>query len=213
MIRQQQTQIQALQSTSHGGSAVVDDSTPPTPQAAVHTSSGSRSRSPFIPHSGLSRNSSYRSNRSSTANSPSIIPLSGVSDGNELQLGPSATRDESAFYQAETQTPHPREPDVEASYKGTRLASFYFPFMDRANSIQSDNSSIRTLHLPLHIHQWSCRPWFCHQSRQHRKTISLLAWKSRLTDSDRYRKALLKPRKWRSGLQRDKFISGRFPMA
>lgn len=103
MIRQQQTQIQALQSTSHGSSAVVDDSTPPTPQAAVRTSSGSRSRSPFIPHS-LSRNPSYRSNRSSTANSPSIIPLSGVNDGNELHLGPSATRDESAFYQAETQT-------------------------------------------------------------------------------------------------------------
>ncbi|TLD38355.1 Protein transport protein [Venturia nashicola] len=103
MIRQQQTQIQALQSTSHGGSAVVDDSTPPTPQPAIHTSSGSRSRSPFIPHS-LSRHSSYRSNRSSTTNSPSIIPMSGVTDGNELHLGPSATRDESAFYQAETQT-------------------------------------------------------------------------------------------------------------
>ncbi|QDS71084.1 hypothetical protein FKW77_009021 [Venturia effusa] len=102
MIRQQQTQIQAMQSSSHVGSAVVDDTTPPTPQAAAHTSSGSRSRSPFIPRS-LSRNSSYRSNRSSTTNSPSIIPLSGVSDGSELQLGPSATRDESAFYQAETQ--------------------------------------------------------------------------------------------------------------
>lgn len=103
MIRQQQTQIQALQNTPHGGSAVVDDSAPPTPQAAVHTSSGSQSRSPFITHP-LSRNSSYRSNRSSTTNSPSIIPMSSVNDGNELQLGPSATRDESAFYQAETQT-------------------------------------------------------------------------------------------------------------
>lgn len=30
--------------------------------------------------------------------------MSGVSDGNDVLLGPSATRHESAFYQAETQT-------------------------------------------------------------------------------------------------------------
>jgi hypothetical protein len=103
MIRQQQAQIQTLQSVSHGGSAVVDDSTPPTPQPALQTSSSSRPRSPFMSHS-LSRTSSHRSNGGSITTSPSLMPSSGFGDANDLLLGPSAIRDESAFYQAETQT-------------------------------------------------------------------------------------------------------------
>jgi len=70
---------------------------------AAHASSGSRPRSPFVTHS-LSRNSSYRSNRSSHTTSPMMNPMNGPNDSNDLLLGPSATRDESAFYQAETQT-------------------------------------------------------------------------------------------------------------
>jgi hypothetical protein len=114
MIRQQQAQIQALQSVPHSSSAVIEDGTPTfdrsmplTPTSAqpvaAHTSSGSRPRSPFVTHT-LSRNSSYRSNRSSHTTSPMINPMNGPNDSNDLLLGPSASRDESAFYQAETQT-------------------------------------------------------------------------------------------------------------
>jgi hypothetical protein len=119
MIRQQQAQIQALQTHNppHSSSAVaVDDSTPtsersmplnhPTTSSQpipVQPSSASRPRSPFVAHS-LSRQSSYRSSRNA---SPSLHPTSGhigvTGEGNDLSLGPSATRDESAFYQAETQ--------------------------------------------------------------------------------------------------------------
>jgi hypothetical protein len=121
MIRQQQQQILTLQThNTHSSSSAVaiDDSTPTSersmsynqgaPAAQPNTSStGSavpRSRSPYVSHS-LSRHSSYRSSRDA---SPSLRPISGYGglhiDAPELLLGPSASRDESAFYQAETQT-------------------------------------------------------------------------------------------------------------
>jgi len=123
MIRQQQQQILSLQTANAapGSSAVaIDDSTPTSersmslshpaslpPQNPSHPSPGSAApgpRSPFISHS-LSRHSSYRSSRDA---SPSIPANSGHhgphNDNHELLLGASASRDESAFYQAETQT-------------------------------------------------------------------------------------------------------------
>jgi hypothetical protein len=109
MIRQQQAQIQTLQNPPQ---SAVDDSTPTSERSmsfnqAQHTSGNNpapRPRSPFLSH-GLSRQSSYRS---SAHGSPSIRPTAGYSgphnESGELLLGASATaRDESAFYQAETQ--------------------------------------------------------------------------------------------------------------
>lgn len=111
MIRQQQAQIQTLTNAQHSGTA-VDDSTPTSersmslshPQQNQTPSATARPRSPYVTQ-GLSRNSSYRSSRNG---SPSIRPASGYNlphgDGNDLVLGASASsRDESAFYQAETQ--------------------------------------------------------------------------------------------------------------
>jgi hypothetical protein len=106
MIREQQATIQDLQNQNTPGNpsaSAVDDSTPtsersislhnpfmpvpPTTQAAVpastSTASAPRPRSPFVPHT-ISRNSSHRSGRSSHEASP--------------------VRDESAYFQAETQT-------------------------------------------------------------------------------------------------------------
>ena len=122
MIRQQQATIQNLQnqstSSNPNSSAAVDDSTPTSerslslthgPQGQAqgqHTPSAApRSRSPFVPNT-LSRNSSYRSGRSSHDASPALRPQSNhnlPSDGNDILLGSAAVRDESAFYQAETQ--------------------------------------------------------------------------------------------------------------
>jgi hypothetical protein len=121
MIRQQQQQILTLQThNTHSSSSAVaiDDSTPtsersmsynqgappPQPNTSSTGSTVPRSRSPFVSHS-LSRHSSYRSSRDA---SPSLRPISGYGglnmDTPELLLGQSASRDESAFYQAETQT-------------------------------------------------------------------------------------------------------------
>jgi len=113
MIRQQQSQIRDLQNNPHGSNAIaIDDgtstserSTPfyhPTASNASQPISTSRPRSPFVAQA-LSRHSSYRSGRSSHNTSPLINPTSGTNDSNDLVLGPAATRDESAFYQAETQ--------------------------------------------------------------------------------------------------------------
>ena len=132
MIRQQQTQIQHLQSQPgaiptgpgpNGSAIAVEDGAPlsertlsfnhsatvpqqnvPAAQSQPPHAAAPRPRSPFY----LSRHSSYRSSRSSHEVSPSIRPMSThgpQSDGAELLLGPAAstTRDESAFYQAETQ--------------------------------------------------------------------------------------------------------------
>ena len=120
MIRQQQAQLQQMQQaagyTPSTSTAAVDDSTPtsersfsfPTVPAALPMSvTNPRPRSP-IPRSSvdLSRQSSRRSRTSSRTNSPSIRPLSAGLHGHsdEWLLPGSGGRDESAFYQAETQS-------------------------------------------------------------------------------------------------------------
>jgi hypothetical protein len=126
MIRQQQATIQALQSqnaaNSNPSASAIDDSTPTSersvslnqatvplaPAQAIPpaATSAPRPRSPLVPRS-LSRHSSHRSGRSSHDASPSLHPAAGYSnlpiEGPEVLLGSSAVRDESAFYQAETQ--------------------------------------------------------------------------------------------------------------
>ncbi|KAF2467284.1 uncharacterized protein BDR25DRAFT_234989 [Lindgomyces ingoldianus] len=126
MIRQQQAQIDSLQNTHRTTSAVVDDSTPTSerslslPQSTqpsqpnISQMPGNinqpRSRSPLGTgtYNNLSRHSSMadRSRGSSHTGSPALRPISGgPHDSNEWLPG-SATgtaRDESAFYQAETQ--------------------------------------------------------------------------------------------------------------
>ncbi|KAF2451132.1 hypothetical protein P171DRAFT_451428 [Karstenula rhodostoma CBS 690.94] len=111
MIRQQQSQIQTLQTQPHPhASSAVDDSTPtsersmsipplPPPQPTLHN-----------PRVDMSRQSSFasRSRNSSQAVSPALRPTSshGFSAYESTEsLPPStySTRDESAFYQAETQ--------------------------------------------------------------------------------------------------------------
>ncbi len=124
MIRHQQAQIQAFQAARSGDpSSAIDDGTPSSehsaslPQSATSThptstlpnptSSNSlpRSRSPLP----ISRQSSYRSRGSSHNGSPAMRPMSAglgaAAEGNEWMLpaGAQGSRDESAFYQAETQ--------------------------------------------------------------------------------------------------------------
>lgn len=120
MIRQQQATIQNLQNHGSGSnphaSAAVDDSTPtsersmslnhgtlPLAQGQHTPSAAPRPHSPFVPHT-LSRNTSYRSGSSSHHASPSLHPMSSHNLPNDGDiLGSAAVRDESAFYQAETQ--------------------------------------------------------------------------------------------------------------
>jgi hypothetical protein len=124
MIRQQQSQIDTLTSGQQQPSnSAVDDSTPtsersmslprsqsqsahahqpaisPLPSAAQP-----RSRSPF----NISRQSSFadRSRGGSHTGSPALRPFPGTSsahDTHEMLPSPATGRDESAFYQAETQ--------------------------------------------------------------------------------------------------------------
>lgn len=120
MIRQQQAQITALQSNQPPTPSAVDDSTPTSerslslPQPALvpqPSMPGSfpqaRSHSPFT-RGNMSRHSSVadRSRGSSHAGSPALRPMSGGPHESSEWLPSSATsstRDESAFYQAETQ--------------------------------------------------------------------------------------------------------------
>jgi hypothetical protein len=124
MIRQQQAQITTLQANQSGqpiSTSAVDDSTPTSerslslPHSAQHSTASQpvpplssinqpRSRSPY---NTMSRHSSLadRSRGSSHGGSPALRPISGHGG-----LGPedwlpaaAAGRDESAFYQAETQ--------------------------------------------------------------------------------------------------------------
>ena len=123
MIRQQQAQISTLQSNQQQpSSSAVDDSTPTSersmslPQSA-HPSHAAisplpitnqpRSHSPFG-FGSISRQSSFadRSRGGSHTGSPALRPMSGLGGvhGYDDMLPGSATgRDESAFYQAETQ--------------------------------------------------------------------------------------------------------------
>ena len=131
MIRQQQAQIAVL-STTHANnnnnssampssSAVIDDSTPTSERSlslphsarasqqnvAQLPQSARRSRSPLPGHGSLSRHSSLRdrSRGSSRGGSPALYPASGALAGasEEWLLSAPAARDESTFYQAETQ--------------------------------------------------------------------------------------------------------------
>lgn len=109
-------------SNNSGSTAIVDDSAPPTPSSAMPpisltnagataTGASSRPRSPLPRTSSheLSRQSSRRSRRSSQIASPSLRSLSSAyNDTSELLLGAGggdsirSSRDETAFYQAET---------------------------------------------------------------------------------------------------------------
>ncbi|KAJ4353492.1 uncharacterized protein N0V89_005222 [Didymosphaeria variabile] len=121
MIRQQQSQIQQLQSQGpHNSTSAVDDSTPTSersmsiPHIPVNIPSTSQTTLPNpsarSPYNTMSRQSSFaeRSRNSSQAVSPALRPTSshGFAPHESTEfLPPSSvsTRDESAFYQAETQ--------------------------------------------------------------------------------------------------------------
>lgn len=127
MIRQQQAQILTLQASQQPPStSAVDDSTPtsersmsiphaqvPAPTSAtispLPSATQPRSRSPYGFNS-ISRQSSFadRSRQGSHTSSPALRPLSGQASGHsdlhDFPLpSPATSRDESAFYQAETQ--------------------------------------------------------------------------------------------------------------
>ncbi|KAI9811833.1 MAG: hypothetical protein M1827_005184 [Pycnora praestabilis] len=115
MIRQQEAQLQQIQQASGtSGSTAVDDSTPTSdrsfsfPTMAPTTITNPRPRSP-APRSSfdLSRQPSRRSRNSSRTTSPALRPvsasLSGQGEEQAWSLSSSGNRDESAFYQAETQ--------------------------------------------------------------------------------------------------------------
>jgi hypothetical protein len=129
MIRQQQAQITNLQAShQQPSSSAVDDSTPtsersmsipPSHNYSAHASQAiisplpsaaqPRSRSPFG-FGNISRQSSFadRSRQGSNAVSPALRPLSGQAGGphdlHDMLPSAATTRDESAFYQAETQS-------------------------------------------------------------------------------------------------------------
>ena len=121
MIRQQQAQLQQIQQqagfTPSTSTGAVDDSTPTSersfsfpniPGNLPMTVSNPRPRSPVARSSmELSRQSSRRSRTPSHAGSPALRPLSAGlqahADDWLLSGGNQGSRDESAFYQAETQ--------------------------------------------------------------------------------------------------------------
>ena len=121
MIRQQQAQINALQANQQGASSsAIDDSTPTSERSmsiprTAHTSQPTlpplqggigtqpRSRSPY---GAISRQSSMADRSRGSSRSPALRPLStsvGAHDSNDWLPPTSLGRDESAFYQAETQ--------------------------------------------------------------------------------------------------------------
>jgi hypothetical protein len=127
MIRSQQAQINTLQANQQQPSAsAVDDGTPtsersmsipPSLSQSTHISppvtsplpsaAQPRSRSPFG-FGSISRQSSFadRSRHSSHAGSPALRPVPGQAgsyDPHDMLPSPATSRDESAFYQAETQ--------------------------------------------------------------------------------------------------------------
>lgn len=131
MIRQQQAQISTLQGAQQQqpSSSAVDDSTPtsersmslpysssahpshaaisPMPISPLPMTNHPRSHSPFALGS-ISRQSSFadRSRGGSHTGSPSLRPMSGtggVHNYDDMLPGSATGRDESAFYQAETQ--------------------------------------------------------------------------------------------------------------
>jgi hypothetical protein len=130
MIRQQQAQISTLQANQQQpSSSAVDDSTPtsersmslphsglpshaaisPMPISPLPMTSQQRSYSPLgLNRGSISRQSSFadRSRGGSHTGSPALRPMSGIGgvhDYNDMLPGSATGRDESAFYQAETQ--------------------------------------------------------------------------------------------------------------
>jgi hypothetical protein len=125
MIRQQQSQITTLQANQQQpSSSAVDDSTPTSERSMSLPQSGypsygaisplpitnqPRSHSPFgLNRGSISRQSSFadRSRGGSHTGSPALRPMSGIGgvhDYNDMLPGSATGRDESAFYQAETQ--------------------------------------------------------------------------------------------------------------
>ncbi len=122
MIRQQQAQIDTLTAGQQQPSnSAVDDSTPTSERSMSQTRS--QSQSAYVPHStisplpgaaqprsrspfNISRQSSFadRSRGGSNAVSPALRPFPGAgADMHEMLPSPATGRDESAFYQAETQ--------------------------------------------------------------------------------------------------------------
>ena len=120
MIRHQQSQLQQLQQqagyTPSTSTAAVDDSTPtsersfsfPNVPGSAPLSASNPPRSP-VPRSSieLSRQSSRRSRAPSRTASPALLPQSAglQPQGEEWLLlgGPQSSRDDSAYYSAETQ--------------------------------------------------------------------------------------------------------------
>jgi len=126
MIRQQQAQILTLQQNQQpttSSSAIADDSTP-TSERSLSLTQQTFAPQPIAPHppsviaqprprsplSALSRHSSVagQSRASSHTGSPLLAPMASMSSNENgewaLGTGPSVTtRDESVFYQAETQ--------------------------------------------------------------------------------------------------------------
>jgi len=104
-IRRLQTQVQRQQSGQPSGSAVGDDSTPPS----AHPISSSVPRSPSFPHYPRSSfdmaraDLSRRSRTPSRGASPRMRATSTTSIGDSSEQMVLGGRDESAFYQAETQ--------------------------------------------------------------------------------------------------------------
>jgi len=100
-IRRLQLQVQRQQPGQSSGSAVGDDSTPPS----AHPTSGSLPRSPGFPHHprtsfDMARAELRRSRTPSRGASPRLRATSIGDSGEQMMPG---GRDESAFYQAETQ--------------------------------------------------------------------------------------------------------------
>ncbi|KAF1992491.1 hypothetical protein K402DRAFT_388146 [Aulographum hederae CBS 113979] len=126
MIRQQQAQIDSLRTqlpANTSSATAIDDGTPtsersmslshntataiPSISQTAQTHAQPQTQGVPIPHrprNSLSRQSSWRSRPNSQTSSPALRPISSAhSDANEWTLGTPASRDESAFYQAETQ--------------------------------------------------------------------------------------------------------------
>ena len=127
MIRHQQAQLQAIQQqashTPPSSSTTLDDTTPPSERSTMFTYSPAgqsnpasasslfaannpRPSSPFRSSMDLSRQSSRRSRTPSRAASPSLRPVSAglQGPGEEWSFAGRSSFDDSAFYQAETQT-------------------------------------------------------------------------------------------------------------
>lgn len=128
MIRHQQAQLQAIQQqasyTPLGSSTVLGDTTPPSersanypypyagqpnpPSASVSIFNNPLPSSPFRSSMDLSRQSSRRSRTPSRTASPSLRPVSAgmQAAGEDWSFRPrsQSSFDDSAFYQAETQT-------------------------------------------------------------------------------------------------------------